>query len=200
MALKTDFVGTHAVDATIRDSALAAAGLEGQQMFNAMAQYGQTTSTPPLTLAQMVQTYIIPDLAAVDALLPVGGIRGHRFMEIISGESPGPIAVGTVTKTQSASGPNTPVIFRFDGAFPGGAVINVSLLVTDPDNESESLSDAVVLPPTPPGQEFHDAATAASVVSAAIDSVVHVRSSTVGPILTVTPAAPANTVNADITL
>lgn len=82
--LKSDFVGTHAVTAFSRDAALSVAGLEGQQMFNAMAQYGQTTNTAPLSLTDMVQTYVIPNVAAVDQILKTGGVRGHPFMRIIA--------------------------------------------------------------------------------------------------------------------
>ena len=77
---KSEFVGTWTIDtAAKRDACLAAANNRGQQAFDASAPYGGTTTTPPLSLATMLQVYTL-DAAAVEVILTDTAIRGHEFL------------------------------------------------------------------------------------------------------------------------
>lgn len=83
---KADFVGAHAItSAAQRDFVLKYANNKGQQFFNVMAEFGDTTTTPPLTLATMLQTYTL-DAAAVDKVLQGNGsgLRGHEFLTAVT--------------------------------------------------------------------------------------------------------------------
>ena len=83
MSLLTDFDITYVLSAAEVDVGLNAAGIRGQELFDGLAAYGQTTTATPLTYAQMAQTYIVPDVAAVQAVMKADGIRGHPFFEAI---------------------------------------------------------------------------------------------------------------------
>jgi hypothetical protein len=80
----SDFVGTFAVDADLVEAMIATSGNRRNTLFEYLAPYGQTTSTPPLTKAQMAQTYIIPDLDAVNSIKVKGGIRSHQFLTVMA--------------------------------------------------------------------------------------------------------------------
>jgi hypothetical protein len=80
----SDFVGTFVVDADLVEAMIATSGNRRNTLFEYLAPYGQTTSTPPLTKAQMAQTYIIPDLDAVNSIKVKGGIRSHQFLTVMA--------------------------------------------------------------------------------------------------------------------
>ena len=92
----------------------------------------------------------------------------------------------------SLAGGNT---HTFEGMWPGGTVINVNLVLTDPDGQTESDVFGVTLPPGD-----HTSAVAASVVCAEIDALVHYRCVQTGDTLTVSAAAPANTIASALTV
>lgn len=83
MSVRTDFVTTYVLSAADVDACLAAAGLKGQQLFNQFAATGgQTTTATPIAYADMAQTYILADLAAVDTVLNADALRSHPFLEV----------------------------------------------------------------------------------------------------------------------
>ena len=98
----------------------------------------------------------------------------------------------TVARIISVAGSNT---HTFTGMWPGGTVINVNLVLTDPDGQTESDVFSVTLPPG-----NHTSAVAASVVCAEIDALVHYRCTQTGDTLTVSAAAPANTIASALTV
>ena len=78
-----DFITTYTLSAADVDKCLAAGGLKGQQLFNAMAVAGgQTTSTAPIALADMDQIYILADAADVNAVIFADGLRSFNFLEV----------------------------------------------------------------------------------------------------------------------
>jgi hypothetical protein len=77
-----DFIDTYVLSDADVAACLATAGLKGQQLFNAMAVAGgQTTSTAPIALADMTQTYILADAADVDAVIKADALRSHPFLD-----------------------------------------------------------------------------------------------------------------------
>ena len=98
----------------------------------------------------------------------------------------------TAPRIVSVTGSNT---HTFTGMWPGGTVINVNLVLTDPDGQTESDVFGVTLPPGD-----HTSAVAASVVCAEIDALVHYRCTQTGDTLTVSAAAPANTIASALTV
>jgi hypothetical protein len=83
MSTLADFIDTYVLSAADVALCLAAGGLKGQQLFNAMAVAGgQTTSTAPVALADMAQTYILADAADVTAVIEADALRSHPFMEV----------------------------------------------------------------------------------------------------------------------
>ena len=78
-----DFIDTYVLSAADVDKCLVTAGTKGQQLFNAMAVAGgQTTSTAPIALADMAQTYILADAADVNAVIFADALRSHNFLEV----------------------------------------------------------------------------------------------------------------------
>jgi hypothetical protein len=78
-----DFIGVHTLSAAEVDVCLAAGGLKGQQLFNAMAPFGGTTTEPPLTMATMAQAYTLADIDDVYTVVNADGLRSHPFMEAV---------------------------------------------------------------------------------------------------------------------
>jgi len=83
MSDKVDFIDTHIVAAGDVAGILAAGGLQAMDGFQSIWAYGQTTSTGTPALSTLAQTYIIPDLPAVEVFLATTGIRGHNMMDTI---------------------------------------------------------------------------------------------------------------------
>jgi hypothetical protein len=78
-----DFVGVHVLDDAEVQLCLNAGALKGQQLFNALAPFGGTTTTPPLSLALMAQTYTLADLDDVNVVVNADALRSHPFMEAV---------------------------------------------------------------------------------------------------------------------
>lgn len=186
MGDKADFEGIHVVaDAAARDAILAAANNRGQQCFNAIAAYGGTTTTPPLSLAQMIQTYTL-DAAAVEAVLGVTGIRGNEFLSELAG-----VAVAVAGIQRLSTNPNS---YTATGMWAGGTVISCQVTITDPDGQIDQDVLRVTLPPG-----NHTSEVATQVVCEAIDALVHVRCVRSGATITLSPAAPANRLESNLT-
>ena len=188
MGQKADFVGVFTVDtAAKRNFVLAAANNRGQQCFNAIAPYGGTTTTPPLTLATMLQVYTL-DAAAVEVVLAETGARGNEFLSALGTPAPAPASPSIARLTTD---PNT--YTATGGPWAGGTMILCDLQITDPDGQSETDTFTVTLPPG-----SHTDSVAASVVCAAIDDLVHYRCTQTGSSITIAPAAAENTVTSDL--
>lgn len=186
MGDKADFEGIHVVaDAAARDAILAAANNRGQQCFNAIAEYGGTTTTPPLSLAQMIQTYTL-DAAAVEAVLGVTGIRGNEFLSALAG-----VAVAVTRIRRLSTNPNS---YTATGMWAGGTVISCQVTITDPDGQIDQDVLRVTLPPG-----NHTSEVAIQVVCEAIDALVHVRCVRSGATITLSPSAPANRLESNLT-
>lgn len=82
MSVLADFDTTYTLSAADVVAAHVPGGVKTQQLFDAMAVAGgQTNTTPPLTLAEMAQVYILDD-AGVLATINADGLRSHQFMEV----------------------------------------------------------------------------------------------------------------------
>ena len=120
---KADFVGSWTVSAGIVQALLAAANNRGQQAFNLLAPYGDTTTTPPLTTAQMAQTYTL-DAAAVEVVVQGLAIRGHEFLTALATlATPGG---GAGNPSIQETNPN---VYRATGTWQGGTVITFNLAI-----------------------------------------------------------------------
>jgi hypothetical protein len=178
MYLKSDFVGVpFLVEAVGRDAILAAANNRGQRGFNLIAQYGDTTTTPPLSLATMLQTYTFPTLAAVDGFLNHMGPRGSEFLIALAANTGGVPDQPSITEVDN--------VYTATGTWPGGTVITFTCTVTDPDGQSDTHVYPITLPP---GQ--HSGATVAGVCAASLDPQTHIRAVAAGNVLTLSPADP----------
>ena len=190
MGQKADFVGTFTVDTDAkRDAILAAANNRGQQCFNAIAPYGATTTTPPLTLATMKQAYTLNE-AAVEVVPAKTGARGNEYLTALDVQTGGATTQGPEIGQLTAD-PNN--YTATGGPWPGGTQIYCDLTLTDPDGQSEGDTFTVTLPPG-----SHSDSVAASVVCAAIDELVHYRCTQVGSSITITAAAAGNTVTSNL--
>lgn len=79
---KTDFIGTFNITQNTLDAMFVAGGPRTQEMFNVMAQYRvpPVVVPPSLSLSDMIGTYTIPDIDAVNAILIAGTTRGHEVL------------------------------------------------------------------------------------------------------------------------
>lgn len=121
--LKSNFVGSHVVSAAAVQYLHKAGNNRGQHLFNALAEFGATTSVPPLSQAQQAQTYTFTNVAAVDKFLnkPGVAIRGSEFLNAL-------LIVGVPADyTIDVPGPATTVSFSLEGVWPIGTTIEVDL-------------------------------------------------------------------------
>jgi hypothetical protein len=166
MTLKADVVGVFAVDsAAKRDAMLRAGGPKGQQMFDALQPYAATEATPPTSLDDMLDTYTIPDLAAVDIIARAskGALRFHPFMSAMVGTGAENAAV--ISTASGTTG--VPAVITLSGYWDGVVdSLNVGL---DTDTLASQSSGAIV--PIPAGDAAAAAAALAPLLQAAFTDV-----------------------------
>jgi hypothetical protein len=85
----------------------------------------------------------------------------------------------------------------FEGNFRAGDSISITLQVTDPDGLAEGDSVVLLLPALPPGLVYNPSGVA-EIVCQWIAALVHYRCVSVGSVITIGPAAPANTVTSNL--
>lgn len=188
MGQLADFEGTFTVDTDAkRDAILAAANNRGQACFNAIAPYGGTTTTPPLSLATMKQAYTL-NTAAVQAVLAVTGARGNEFLTALSLVTGGVMALVVQSPT--------PNVYTFQNTWPEGTQCNTTLTVTDSDGQVDTNTVLSTLPPGGP----YTPAQAAAVVCADIEAMPFVTCSRSGATLTLSVSEPNTTLESSIVL
>ena len=188
MGQLADFVGTFTIDTDAkRDACLAAANNRGQDCFNAVAAYGATTTTPPLTLATMKQAYTL-DAAAVTVVLNGTGARGNEFLTALS--AGGVVVQGPVVVSV------TPNVYTFKNTWPEGTQCRTVLTVTDSAGDVDTHTVLSTLPPGGP----YTPEEGAAVVCADIDSAAFVTCSVSGATLTLSATEPGTTLESSMTL
>jgi hypothetical protein len=130
---------------------------------------------------------LIIDAALAETLLQRGPRAAH-MAQVLTG------AVAASLSNISSIINNGNNSFVLKGAWMPGVVVDGSFVVTDPDEQQEEYSFSVPIPAGAP-EEGWDAATAASVVCAAIDDLTHIRCARTGSSLVVSVAAPSNTLS-----
>ena len=189
MGQKADFIGTfNILEAGQRDYCLAAANNRGQACFNAIAPYGATTTTPPLSLTTMIQSYTL-DAAAVEVVLNKTGCRGNEFLTGLYEIAGSPDLIPEV----NSAGPN---VYVFLNMWPEGTSLDTTIMVTDSAGDTDTHVIRSTLPPGGP----YTASQAAAVVCADIDAQAFVNCSVSGATLTLTATEPGTTLSSGMAL
>jgi hypothetical protein len=186
MGTKASFVGAWAVNtAAKRDVCLAAANNRGQRLFNIMAPYGGTVTTPPLSLTQMLQTYTL-NAAAVEVILGKGGARGHEFLNALS------------TLTAVVLKPDVNIVrpneYQFLNSWPAGTVADVYLELTDSDGDVQVSTVELTLPSDSTPEE------AAAYVAYVMEPYAFIDAIATGSLLSLMPSEPGITLVSTITV
>lgn len=126
---KADFIGTHVIDtAAKRDFILARSNNRGHQHFESMAIAAGATNQPPLSLADMLQTYVLDTAEKVEQVLqnsPTGAsaLRGHEFLTAV--KFAGDITPAGVLSTGNAGTPADPFTLTLTGWFTAGLTLDI---------------------------------------------------------------------------
>ena len=185
-----DFIGTFTVTEEAVTPIQRAGGNRGNRCFQVLGQFGDNP-LPLITVQDKAQTYTLPDLDAVRAVLRGGGLRARPFLMALkkyagSEPQPDPDPTAEVTKADGEEG--DPAALKLGGIWQEGDYFTLTLTLRNEEGE-EDVRPVVLEAPS-----RITAAQGATVLAQLVDQIVLYHAEADGNMVYIEPESDSYTV------